>query len=73
MSFATLLQGTEMPPFLLVDAKAVVLSSFKNTRSLLLFLQKAFKQKKAASNSREFMWHLYSIQFHLHQHPISVT
>ena len=36
-----------------------------------LFLQKAFKQKKAACNSREFMWHLFAIQFH--PPPISVT
>ena len=39
MAFASLLQQTEMvPPFLLMYATAVVLSSFENTRSLVLFL-----------------------------------
>ena len=72
MSFVSLLQEAEMvPPFLLVYATAVVLSSLNNTYSLVLFLQKAFEQKKAAGSSREFMWHLLSIQFHLL--PISVT
>ena len=52
MSFATLLQEAEMvPPFLLMYATALVLSSFNNTCSLVLVLQKAFKQKKAACNS----------------------
>ena len=72
MSFASLLQKAEMVPlFLLMYATAAVLSSFNNTCSLVLFLEKAFKQKKAACNSREFMWHLFAIQFH--PPPISVT
>ena len=72
MSFTTLLQEAEMvPPFLLMYATAVVLSSFNNTCSLVLVLQKAFKQKKAACNSQKFMWHLFFIQFHLA--PNSVT
>ena len=33
--------------------------------------QKVFNQRKAAWNSKEFMWHLFSMQFHLL--PISVT
>ena len=52
MSFASLLQEAEMVrPFLLIYATAVVLSSFNNTCSLVSFLQQAFKQKKATSNS----------------------
>ena len=55
---------------LFVDA--VVLSSFNNTCNVVvLFLQKAFKQKKTSCNSREFIWYLFSMQFHLP--PISVT
>ena len=66
MSFASLLEEAEMvPPFLLIYATALVLSSFSNTCSLVLFLEKAFKQKKVACNSWKFMWHLFSIQFHL--------
>ena len=54
----SLLQETEMALlFLLMCATAVVLSSFNNTCSLVLFLQKAFKQKKAGCNSREFIFH----------------
>ena len=72
MSFASLLQKAEMVPlFLLMYATAAVLSSFNNTCNVVLFLQKASKQKKAACNSREFMWHLFAIQFH--PPPISVT
>ena len=52
-------------------ATAVVLSSINNSCSLALFLQKTFKQKKAAWISREFMWHLFFIQSH--PPPISVT
>ena len=60
MSFATLLQETQIvPPFLLMYARAVVLSSFTNTCSLVSFFQKAFKQKKPASNSREFLRHFF--------------
>ena len=72
LSFASMLQEAEIIPyFLLMHAKAVVLSSFNNTCSLVLFLQKAFKRKKASRNSREIMWHLFSIQSHLP--PISAT
>ena len=68
MSFASLLQETKIvPPFLLMYARAVVLSSFSNTCSLVSFFQKAFKQKKPAFNSREFMRHFFSIEFHLPQ------
>ena len=81
MTFASLLQDAETPPsppppppplpFWLMYETAVVLSSFNNKCSLVLFLQKAFKKKKAACNSSEFMWHSFFIQFHLP--PISVT
>ena len=66
MSFAGLLQESEMVPhFLLMYAAAVVLSSFNNTCSHDLFSQKVFKQKKTACNSREFMWHLPPIYLQL--------
>ena len=66
MSFASLLQEAAMVPrFLLMYVTAAALSSFNNTCSLVLFLKKASKQKKAAYNSREFMWHLFPMQFHL--------
>ena len=54
-----------VPPFLLMYAPAVVLSTYNNTCSLVLFLQKPVRQKKAACNQRKFMWHLFSMQFHL--------
>ena len=72
MSFANFLQEAEMvPPYFLMYATVVLLSSFNKTCSLVLFLQKAIKQKKAACNLREFLWDLFSIQFPLP--PISVT
>ena len=46
MFFASFLQEAEMvPPFLLMYATSAVLSSFNNTRSLVLFLQKALQKK----------------------------
>ena len=72
MSFASLLQEVGMvPSSLLMHTTAVVLSSSKNTFRLVLFLQKAFTQEKVACDSKDIMWHLFSIQFHLP--PIFVT
>ena len=57
--------------FSLLYTTADALSSSNNTGTLILFFLKTFKQKKAACNSREFMWHLFPMQFHLPK--ISVT
>ena len=57
--------------FLLLYATADALLIFNNTCTLILYFLKTFKQKKAACNSREFMWHLCPMQFHLPK--ISVT
>ena len=70
----SLLQGAEMvPPFLLMYATAVasIIQFQQHMQSGFIFAE-AFKQKKAACNSRGnlFMLHLFSIQFY-HLPPIS--